>query len=232
MNGDNIDGRMESSRGFGFRRAASQIYRSGYAGAGTALLAALSLGTACGCGASRPIKYYQLTVPGDTAPATAQPIPVTIIVRMPAAPSLYRDNRIVYAIGEQQMGAYEYQRWVASPPELIQTVLLRTLRASGRYEGVFTPQARVSGDYSLVMRIYNFEEQDSGNGLVGKISMDVELWDIKKGAVVWKTYYTHDEPVAAKTVPDVVASLNRGVQLATNNIASGLDQYFAAHPAK
>jgi ABC-type uncharacterized transport system auxiliary subunit len=190
------------------------------------------LGLFAGCGGSRPIKYYQLTVPGELAPTTSQTVPVTILVRVPVAPDLYRDDRLVYSTGDQQMGFYEYERWASPAPELIQTVLVRSLRATGHYEGVFTPQSTVNGDYVLLTRIYDFKEQDNGSTLVGRLSMDSELRNVKTGAIVWQSYYTHDEPIRAKTVPDVVAALNRNVQLAANDIATGLDQYFAAHPPK
>jgi hypothetical protein len=62
--------------------------------------------------------------------------------------------------------------------------------------------------------------------------LDVELQNSKTGDTVWQTYYNHDEPIGAKTVSDVVAALNRNVQMAANDISSGMDQYFAAHPPK
>jgi ABC-type uncharacterized transport system auxiliary subunit len=193
----------------------------------------LALGLAVGCGATRPINYYALTVPGSLAPATAQPLPVNITVGLPGAPDLYRDNRVVYAVGDQKLGAYEYERWIGPPPELIRDVLVRDLRSTGRYQGVYTPQGRTAGDYLLRTRIYEFREQDSGGGsLAGRLTMDAELQNSKTGETVWQTYYNHDEPISAKTVPDVVAALNRNVQMAANDIASGMDQYFAAHPPK
>ena len=57
-------------------------------------------------------------------------------------------------------------------------------------------------------RIYDFKEQDSGSSLTGRLTMDVELQNTKTGDTVWQTYYNHDEPISAKTVPDVVAALN------------------------
>jgi ABC-type uncharacterized transport system auxiliary subunit len=121
---------------------------------------------------------------------------------------------------------------VGPPPELIRDVILRNLRASGRYAGVYTPQGKAGADYLLRMRLYEFKEQDSGDTVVGRLSMDVELQDSKTGNTVWQTYYNHDVPVSAKTMPDVVAALNTNVQMAANNIGAGMDQYFAAHPPK
>jgi ABC-type uncharacterized transport system auxiliary subunit len=197
-----------------------------------ASLALLALGLAAGCGKTRPSNYYQLSASGALAPSTAQPLPVTIIVGLPAAPDLYRDNRVVYSVGDQKIGAYESERWIGPPPELIRDVILRNLRSSGRYQGVYTPQGKAGGDYVLRTRIYDFREQDSGSTIIGRLAMDIELQNSKTGDTVWQTYYNHDEPVSAKTVPDVVAALNRNVQMAANDIASGMDQYFAAHPPK
>jgi cholesterol transport system auxiliary component len=197
-----------------------------------ASLTLLALGLAAGCGTTRPSNYYQLTIPQAVAPSTTQALPVTIIVALPASPDLYRDNRLVYAVGDQKIGTYESERWIGPPPELIRDVILRNLRASGRYQGVYTPQGKAVGDYVLRTRIYDFKEQDSGSTLTGQLTLEAELQNSKTGDTVWHTYYNHDEPISAKTVPDVVAALNRNVQQAANDIASGMDQYFAGHPPK
>ena len=227
----NIDGQTESTN-YPNRTIAATRRRIGRSS--MVVLAALTLEIFGGCGgASRPIKYYQLTVPGAMAPATTVPsVPVTIVVRPLLAPDLYRDNRLVYGIGDQQMGAYEYERWVGPPPQMIQEVFLRELRSTGHYSGVYTPEGKADGDYALRGRLYDFKELDSGGNLVARVTMDLELRDTKTGATVWQRYYTHDEPVNAKTVPDVVAALDKNVQLAANDVTAGLEQYFASHPVK
>jgi cholesterol transport system auxiliary component len=223
-----IDGQTEGKRSPEPTRSAFR--RRGWLG--LSALAFATLGLAAGCAASRPITYYQLTVPTASAPASQAPFPVTIIVGLPAAPDLYRDNRLVYSVGDQKLGAYEYERWVAPPPELIRDVILRNLRASGHYAGVYTPQSKAGGDYILRTRLYEFKEQDSGTNLVGRLIMDVELQNSRTGATVWQSYYNHDVPISAKTLPDVVAALNTNVQMAANDIGAGMESYFASHPPK
>ena len=58
-----------------------------------------------GCGAARPIKYYQLTVPGDMTPA-AEPnaYPITLMVGPLSASHLYREDHIVYSTAGESMG--------------------------------------------------------------------------------------------------------------------------------
>ena len=87
------------------------------------------------------------------------------------------------------------------------------------------------GDYALRGRLYDFKEVDSGGTPVARLTMDMELRNIKTGMAVWTLSYTHDEPVSAKTVPDVVSALNSNVR-AAGEVAAGLEQYFSTHPVK
>src|SRR5215472_11008059 len=100
-------------------------------------VAALSAGLLAGCGAARPSKYYQLTIPGEPAQA-ADPAayPVTLLIGPMRASHLYREDHIVYSSAGQDMGTYEYQRWAQPPTEMLAEVLVRQLRASGRYRAV------------------------------------------------------------------------------------------------
>jgi len=194
-------------------------------------LMALFLG---GCGAARPSKYYQLTIPGDAPAGQAgdpAPTPVTLLIGNLFASDLYREDRIVYSAAGEQMGTYEYERWAEPPTEMIQEVLLRELRSSGRYRAVFTHKSDTNGDFLLRGRLYDFKEV-SENGMLARLTVEFEMRDLKNGATVWTHYYKHDEPVNGKNVSAVVAALDQNVQRAVKEVLEGLDQYFASHPTK
>jgi ABC-type uncharacterized transport system auxiliary subunit len=191
---------------------------------------ALAAGLAAGCGASRPSNYYQLTVPGDLAPAAnPNPVPVTLLIGRLTGPALYSADRIVYSTGSESMGLYEYQRWAEPPTQMISEVLLRQLRASGHFRGVYMLRSDIRGEFVLTGRLYDFKEV-SGATLVGRVTMEVELRNIKAGISVWSHFYTHDEPVTGKEVGAVVAALDKNVQQAVAEFRGSLDQYFAEHP--
>lgn len=193
-------------------------------------LLALCVGLVSGCGAARPSKYYQLTVPGDTvAAADPHPYPVTLLLGALTASHLYREDHIVYSSAGQNMGTYESQRWAEPPTEMMDEVLYRELRASGRYRAVNSMHSNARGDYLLHGRLYDFKEV-SGNPLVARVAFELELRDTKSGATVWNHYYAHDEPVSGKDVAAVVAALDRNVQSGISEMRTSLDQYFAAHP--
>jgi ABC-type uncharacterized transport system auxiliary subunit len=196
----------------------------------TLSMLALAVGLATGCATARPSKYYQLTVPGNMAPAAdSNPIPITLLIGRLTAPALYREDQIVYSSGGASMGTYEYQRWSEPPAEMIAEVMLRQFRASGHYQGVYTLRSDIRGDFLLHGRLYDFKEV-SGSPLVARVTMELELRNIKTGTTVWAHFYTHDEPSNGKEVGAVVAALDKNVQQGIAEFRASLDQYFVEHP--
>jgi ABC-type uncharacterized transport system auxiliary subunit len=196
----------------------------------TLSLFVLAVVLTAGCGAARPSKYYQLTVPGDSAPvANSNPLPITLLIGRLTAPAMYREDQIVYSSGGEAMGTYEYHKWSEPPTEMIAEVMLRQFRASGRYHGVYTLRSDIHGDFLLHGRLYDFKEVE-GNALLARVTMELELREIKTAAVVWTHFYTHDEPASGKDVSAVVAALDKNVQQGIAEFRASLDQYFAEHP--
>ena len=191
----------------------------------------LLCGVIAGCGAARPSKYYQLTMPTENSadPPRQTIYPVRILVGPLAASHLYREDNIVYSSNGESMGTYQYQRWAEPPTVMIQDLIFRTLRSSGRYRSVHSLRSSMRGEYLLHGHLYDFKEI-AGSSMVGRVAMAMELRDTNSGETVWTHSYNHDEPVAGKDIHAVVDALNRNVQRAAAEFASSLDQYFAAHP--
>jgi ABC-type uncharacterized transport system auxiliary subunit len=196
----------------------------------TFALLALATCLATGCGAARPSKYYQLTVPANSAAAeNSNTLPITLLIGRITAPALYREDQIVYSSGRENMGTYEYQKWAEPPTEMIAEIMLRQFRASGRYHGVYTLRSDIRGDFLLHGHLYDFKEVE-GSPIVGRVTMELELRDIKSGTVVWTHFYTHDEPASGKDTGAVVAALNKNIQQGIAEFRASLDQYFSEHP--
>jgi ABC-type uncharacterized transport system auxiliary subunit len=195
------------------------------------LLAVMASGILSGCGASRPSKYYQLTVPGEVAIPTGDRMAVTLLVGNLLTSHLYREDRIVYSSGAGQMGTYEYHRWAEPPTEMVEEVLVRELRTSGRYHAVYEHRSNTGGDFLLRGRLYDFKEV-TGSPIVARVSFELELRDLKSGVMVWTHSYSHDEPVSGKEVTAVVAALDKNVQQGVKQAVASLSEYFATQPVK
>ena len=193
------------------------------------LLATVAPGLA-GCGGARPIKYYQLTYPSG---ATVAPdaVNTTLMVRIFEASHLYLDDKIVYGFDSPEMGTYEYQRWAEPPVEILQNALVRGLRSSGRFRAVYTLRADANGQFILTGHLYDFREIDSSS-ILARLSYEVRLRDHKSNRTVWSSVYTHDEPVADKSIDSFVRAMDKNVQRSVQEVQAGLEEYFRANPVK
>lgn len=188
------------------------------------LFAALALGA---CGNGRPIHYYTMVLPPAPAPATSS-YPVSVLVGHIGAPETLRDQPLVYRSGRNEIGVYQYHLWVEPPAEMLKIMLIRRLRASGRYQSVAQLGSSVEGNFVLQGRLYDFEEVDNG-GIAALVTMQFELIDRKDRKTVWTHFYSRSDPVQGKKISDVVAALDQNLEQGLAEIESGLDAYFSAH---
>jgi ABC-type uncharacterized transport system auxiliary subunit len=192
------------------------------------LVLAMVTGGLCGCGAVPQSKYYQLTAPGEAASAAADdPLPITLLVGPLKASHLYREDRLVYATNSEEMGTYQVHRWAEPPTEMIQELFWRSLRASHRYNAVYLLSSSSHGDFLLQGNVYDFKEL-SGSTLAARVNLELELRDLKTGAIVWTHNYSHDEPVKGKDVSSVVAALDQNTQRCVSEAEASLNEYLAA----
>jgi ABC-type uncharacterized transport system auxiliary subunit len=186
---------------------------------------------AAACGAPRPVKYYVIDMPSTSAVSAATPIPITLLVARVTASHLYHDDRLVYGSGPVQLGTYEYDRWAESPADMVQRLLISTLRSTGQYAAVARVSSNVRGDYVLRGQLNEMYGVDQP-ALVARFSLQLELYDPQGRATIWNQTYTHDEPVQGKTVPAIVEAMDRNVAAGMQQLSTGLSQYFAAHPPR
>jgi len=180
------------------------------------------------CGSARPIKYYQVSYPTKSFVAE-DAVNTTLMIRTFEASHLYLDDKIVYGLDSPEMGTYEYQRWAEPPVEILENALVRGLRASGRFQAVYTIRADPNGRFILAGHLYDFKEVDA-NPMVARLSFEVRLRDRKSGTMVWNHTYIHDEPASEKTVAAFVEAMDKNIQHSVQEVQAGLDEYFRAHP--
>ena len=193
------------------------------------MLVVVLAGISASCGASRPIKYYVLDVSPAPAISPSAQFPITLLIGRVTASHLYRDDRLVYGAGPVELGTYEYQRWAESPADMVQDILISSLRSAKQYRSVSRIESNFRGDYILRGHLYGFYEVDKPE-LAARFSIQLDLFDPKSGTAVWTDSYSHDEPVTGKTVGDVVEALDRNVRAGMQQFTANLAQYFSTHP--
>ena len=187
------------------------------------LLAAAAL--LAGCASTRPIHYY--TVDPPQAPLNrSNPDGSSIVVGNTITPEVLQDERIRYRSGANDAGAYEYHRWTQRPGAMVRDVLVRALRASGKYRRVLESSSSATGDYLLRGKLHEFHEVDKG-GIQTRIWLHVEMVDMRTGRNVWDHSVERTEPVEGKTIDNVVQSMDRNLQQVVAEVAAGIDQFLA-----
>jgi ABC-type uncharacterized transport system auxiliary subunit len=180
-----------------------------------------------GCLDSRPVHYYtiEMASPPVTPGAPAGP---ALMVGNIGAPSELQDGRICYRIGSNEVGAYEFKRWIERPGTMVSESLVQALRASGKFRSVMESSSAVASDYQLRGELYEFDEVDRET-IQTCISLRVDLVNEKTRQVVWGDLVKREEPVRGKTIQDVVASLDRNLQAVVKETADGIGQFLEAH---
>jgi ABC-type uncharacterized transport system auxiliary subunit len=189
------------------------------------LLVAIAVIGACGGG--RPIRYYTVETPPAPEPSTSV-YPITILVGHIGSPEILQEEAIAYRSGPNEIGTYDYHHWVEPPVHMVKVMLVRQLRASGKYQSVAELGSSAQGDYVLQGRLYDFEEVDTG-GIAALVSMEFELVDRKMHKTVWTHFYSRTVPVQGKEISDVVAGLDHNLLQGLTEVAAGLDTYFSVN---
>ena len=190
-------------------------------------LALIVLGLAS-CGSPKPIKYYQVGFPTKSTVAE-DAINTSLTIHAFESSPLYLDDKIVYGFDSPEMGTYEYQRWAEPPVAILQTALVRGLRASGRFKAVYTMRADPSNRFVIGGYLYDFKEVDAAN-IVARLSYEVRMRDRKSGTTVWNHTYSYDEPVTEKTISAYVIAMGKNIDRSIQEVQAGLEEYFRAHP--
>jgi ABC-type uncharacterized transport system auxiliary subunit len=190
-------------------------------------ISALSLGLN-GCAKSKPVHYYTVALPvAPTLSTSAHPLP--LLVGSIGGADIYRDTPIVYRVGTNEIGAYQYSRWAEPPVGLVKDKLIGILSASGDYQSVTSLGSNSNGQFVVRGRLYEFAEVDGAN-ITGLVSMEFELYDRKSGKTLWTHFYSQSEPVQSKDISSVVTALDTNLDRGLKEVAAGLSQYFSANP--
>ena len=109
---------------------------------------------------------YVLRLPPATAPATAAGAGSVLLQRPEAGPGLDSD-RIALIRSDRRFDFYAASRWAAPAPDLVESVMLDALRATGSFSAVFDDSSPFAPRYNLRCALRRFEADytsDRGSG--------------------------------------------------------------------
>lgn len=203
----------------------SQLHRSVV----VLLLVAVMTGTACG-GGPRPQHYTVAYTPSTSAAAVNGKSQVGVAV--PRASHLLRQDRIVYFTSDNQLNLYSHHRWAEPPNRMVQSLLIRELRASNAFDDIVAYRAQKGLDYVLRGNLLSMEEVDTASDIKARFRLELELVRQEDDHVVWTARHGCERSVNAKVVGAVVETMSGCVQETlgelTRSLAAALPEIEAA----
>ena len=196
------------------------------------LAAALALLAGCSGLHSKdaPLQTYVLSAGAAAAPATpatpatpaATDRALTLAVARPTAASGLDNERIAVIRADGSLDAYRGSRWAGNLPDVLQTLLIDTLRPSGRYRAVLADSAAFGADQLLQVEVRQFQaEYATGGGPpTAHVVFDATLgWRGEREVV--RTFHAESRaPAAADRMAAVVAAFNAAVADALSQVRS------------
>lgn len=177
----------------------------------TLCLVALAALTGLACGSPPPMHHYTIDFT-PTATAASFSGGSQLGVAAPRAAHLLRQDRIVYFTADEQLNYYNYHRWAEPPVFMVQSMLIRQMRATNLFDNIVPYRAQKGLDYVLQGRLLSMEEVDRGPEVQARFALELELVREEDSHVVWTGSRSCDRPVAVKTVDAVVEALGGCVE--------------------
>ena len=177
-----------------------------------------------GCGRVKYPAYYTLNLPAPPDPPAPDTVRTRMAVREFQAPNYLRQGPIVYRATPEEIGFYEYHRWAADPRQLVTSAVIDHLRASGQYAMVSAYSGRPDDDYIFSGKLEKLEEVDYPTGVKVEVAVSAQIIRVKTGTTVWSNTVSEVGPISQRSVPGVVAQMNR-------TLAVAIDKLLASVPA-
>jgi len=124
---------------------------------------------------------YVLRLPPATASATAAGAGSVLLQRPEAGPGLDSD-RIAVLRSDRRFDFYAATRWAAPAPDLVESVMLDALRATGSFSAVFDDTSPFAPRYDLRCALRRFEADYTsdrgsagGRGPTARVALDCTL---------------------------------------------------------
>src|SRR5215468_1878192 len=172
-----------------------------------------------GCGgAVKYPNYYTLHVPPPPDPPTPESVHTTLAIREFRSPGYLRQGAIVYKTSPEQIGFYNYHRWAVDPREFVTNAVEERLGASGNFARVKLYDGRSDVDYVLTGRLEKLEEIDYDSGVKVEVALSAEMTNLATGTTVWSNAVSEMGSVGQRSVPAVVAEMNRTMERAIEKL--------------
>jgi ABC-type uncharacterized transport system auxiliary subunit len=153
-------------------------------------------------------------------------IDTSIKVGMFSVNQAFNSPAMVYAPAPFQQDAYNYNRWIVNPGDMITDYLLRDLRNSGLFAAVFSYSGTEEAPFLLQGNVEKFLEVDEKDSSKAELTLNATLIDTsRKGLtnrIVFQKNYSAAGPPEKKSARGFAESMSGAMQNISKQLISDI----------
>ncbi len=188
-----------------------------------------------GCGTPpNAVEKYILEYPSPVISARHQ-LDENLTVEQFAVAQAYNSTDMVYRPNPYESEVYRYHRWRVNPGYLATDYLIRDLRNSRLFRGVFLGPNSGNSRYQLEGTVEAFQELDEPQGWKASLAMNITLLDTAQELlpqrVVFQRNYRAEEPLVQKTPQGLAQGMSQAMETLSAQIINDVYQACQKRPA-
>jgi len=162
-----------------------------------------------------PVEKYILEYSSPEIGARPQ-LDQSLMVEQFAVAQAFNSSDMVYRPSPYQSEVYRYHRWRVNPGYLVTDYLIRDLRNSRLFRGVFLGPSSGNSRYQLEGTVEDFQELDEPDGWKASLAINVTLLDtvqeLMPQRVVFQRNYRAVEPLDQKTPHGLAQGMSQAMK--------------------
>jgi cholesterol transport system auxiliary component len=148
-----------------------------------------------------------------------KPGPVTLLVLPPEAKPVYDTTQMAYSLRPDELAYFRHHEWGATPSQMLQPLLVRTLEATGYFRAVLTPPYASRYRYSLRTEIVELVQDFAAEPAALRLSLRLRLSNDATGQPVAAREISLREPLQQRSPSAGAAAANEATAKALQEIA-------------
>jgi cholesterol transport system auxiliary component len=169
-----------------------------------------------------PVQSYVLRAEAGAAAvseASGNNLPVMQVEAVQTGPGLDSDH-IVLLRADRRFDSYAGSRWADEMPQMIEALVVDSLRDSGAYRAVFGDAAPFPADYTIAVTVRRFEADytDSSAAPTVQVALDVAVGRRSDRALLAAFSSVASAAATENRMSAVVAAFERATQSALRNL--------------
>ena len=172
---------------------------------------------------SETLDVYELRAPGDL-PSTDRPIARVVTVELPEATGTLDTDRILIRPDSLQAQYLPGVRWGEETPVMVQTLMLRSLQATGGLTYVGRRPLGSSGDFAIVSDIIDFQAETDGDRSWVRVTIEVRIVRERDAAITAGRTFSAEVQAESSATGDLIAAFD----LASNDILDAFTRWTMA----